>query len=217
MGGRGSYSATYASNVLGFKNNDTLKEAIGEKGEPLSPHEAMSGANPFFDKHYEEFSGNCQRCVVAYELRRRGYDVTAQATFDNDKLPFRVDKFNSDGSQNAYWMGAFQNAKPIAVGTRNYVTRKEGIEKTISNIEKKMRKFGDGSRAIIQFKTSKSGHVFSVENVKGVITYMDPQVGKYVIINKMLEDASISRTQVIRTDNLRISERAKDCVTTRKR
>ena len=122
-----------------------------------------------------------------------------------------------DGSQNSYWMGAFKNAKPIVVGTVNYQTRKEGIDKTISNIEKQMKNFGEGSRAIIQFKTSKTGHVFSVENVKGVITYMDPQVGKYVVINKMLEDAAIPRTQIIRTDNLRISERAKDCVTTRKR
>ena len=47
---------------------------------------AMLDTNPNYNGDYKEFSENCQRVVVAYEARRRGYDVQAQPTFKGDEL-----------------------------------------------------------------------------------------------------------------------------------
>lgn len=217
MGGRGqrrynpgrvgTSSGPKWSNGIGTKVDGTLKEAIGEKGSPIPPTSAASGANPNFDRSftYAEYTMNCQRCVVAYELRRRGYDVRAQPTYRGDTLPY------STKGGNARWMGAFRGAKSIDVGAdRNSTVRK--------NIESEMKGFGPGSRGIIlvRFQGTTSGHVFNVENVGGKIRYYDAQMGESVKINDHLSGTSPAHTRLVRTDNLRMSDRAKNFVTTRK-
>ena len=64
----------------------TLKDALGTRGNPKSMASAMLDSNPNYNGDYKEFSQNCQRVVVAYEARRRGYDVEAQPTFKGDNL-----------------------------------------------------------------------------------------------------------------------------------
>lgn len=49
---------------------------LGGQGTPLSITDALKGANPRFAKG-TQYAVNCQRCVQAYELRRRGYNVEA--------------------------------------------------------------------------------------------------------------------------------------------
>lgn len=52
-----------------------INDVIGAQGEPMEPEEAIQ-ANPRYDEG-GGYKNNCQRCVPAYELRRRGYDVEA--------------------------------------------------------------------------------------------------------------------------------------------
>jgi SPP1 gp7 family putative phage head morphogenesis protein len=52
-----------------------INDVIGTQGEPMEPEEAIK-ANPRYDEG-GGYKSNCQRCVPAYELRRRGYDVEA--------------------------------------------------------------------------------------------------------------------------------------------
>ena len=167
------------SNGLGFKNYDTLKDAIGNKGRPMGMANAVLNANPHFDPNmtYKEFTENCQRCVVAYELRRRGYDVTAQPTHQGDKLPYGFTR--RDGIRQGFWMGAFQN------------------------------------RAILQisWKGTHSGHVINIEYRHGRILMFDPQIGKRYNPQEFFREVKSGTSQVVRTDNLRISERAKKSVT----
>lgn len=47
-----------------------LKKSIGKKGKPYSIDNALKNVNPNHSYEYSEFSENCQRCVIAYELRR---------------------------------------------------------------------------------------------------------------------------------------------------
>ena len=54
-----------------------LAEALGKSGKPMSIDRAdQSNANPLFAQR-EDCRNNCQSCVPAYEMRRRGYDVEA--------------------------------------------------------------------------------------------------------------------------------------------
>jgi len=46
------------------------------KSEAFSIDEAARGANPYCG--HESHNNNCQCCVWAYEMRRRGFDVIAK-------------------------------------------------------------------------------------------------------------------------------------------
>lgn len=176
-----------------------LREAIGEKGQAYSIDEAIKKANPYYSALYSEYSANCQRAVVAYELLRRGYSVQALPTYKNDILPSYA-----GGNGNGHWQQAFKGAKRLSVGESNPKTAQ-------ANLEREMKKWGNGSRAIVSIP----GHVFNAENVHGKIRYIDAQTAtKYSSKNVFSRLGSSAKSvAIIRTDNLRISDRARESVT----
>ena len=161
MGGRSKVSLTRQSGKyagsLGGKVPESLKEAIGSKGAPNSIAESVVKTNPHYNASYREFSENCQRCMVAYELNRRGYNVTALPTFKGDNLP-KIAHYNQrSGTFEGHWKGAFRNAKTVNVEAKT----KAGA---IANIESAMKSYGSGSRVVVQiFYKGGGGHVFNVE------------------------------------------------------
>ena len=218
MGGRGSGSHIVPKGEGGrgyekdstalLVQNRTLKEAIGEKRTPNSIPEAIKNVNPNYSENYREFQINCQRCVVAYELNRRGYNVEA--------LPNPGDKWaqvafrGKNGTIEARWKGAFQNAKTTNVAA-------DRTDKVRANIENAMKDFGPGSRGVVQvFWKGGGGHVYNVENVGGRIEYIDAQ-GPGRQASSFLSRAIPTKVMLIRTDNLKISNRAKEFVQTSKR
>lgn len=130
------------------------------KGSPMSIADALSGANPNYSPN-TQYGVNCQRCVQAYELRRRGYDVTAKPKpKSGNTISWGSECFIPQGSdQNqayqAYTM--WQSSKDIA----NIVSSAP-----------------DGARFSI-YTAWKSGdaHVFVAEKEAGVVRYLDPQCG----------------------------------------
>jgi len=65
------------------KATDFVEQSTGVKKDvPLEIEAAVKGANPKFQRG-TPYSANCQRCVQAYEFRRRGYDVVAKPAANN--------------------------------------------------------------------------------------------------------------------------------------
>lgn len=176
----------------------TIEGQIGQKGKPISPADAMERVNP--DRRaldamdYEDYTSNCQRCVVAYELNRRGYNVEAEATFPNDPYP-------SDG----HWMTAFQGAKSVNVGasTNNKVN---------SNIKGQMSNWGEGSRAIVRVENGRGGHVFNVEYRGGKLNYYDPQTNTRYDPARVFNHVTKQKVAIVRTDNLKLGDNVRDMV-----
>ena len=57
---------------------DIVEQAVGAKRDvPIEVKKAAKGANPNYAPG-TAYATNCQRCVVVYEFRRRGYDVVAK-------------------------------------------------------------------------------------------------------------------------------------------
>lgn len=197
-------------NGLGFQNHDTLKEALGTKGQEKSMGDAMIGSNPNYSGDYREYSENCQRVVVAYEARRRGYDVQAQATYPGDELNRIAYIDQKNGIARGKWMGAFQGAKPVNVSA--------GSEKGVmDNIDSKMKNWGEGSRGVVQiFYKGGGGHVFNVERKNGKTHYIEAQTGRVKDFGKTLDHVKTGAVALVRTDNLKLSDRAKNFVTSRK-
>ncbi len=101
---------------------------------------------------------NCVNCVVALELRRRGIDATANALTESEFM--------------------FHGARPPGVIPklfgREFIPASRGAE-----IEEAFQRFGPGSRGIVSIRWNKaSAHVFSVENVNGHVTWVEPQTGE---------------------------------------
>ncbi|MBR4656550.1 MAG: hypothetical protein IKO68_08305 [Oscillospiraceae bacterium] len=218
MGGRGSSSSIGPrpgaggpppawTQTVGIKVADNLKDAIGKKGPEKTVGDAMIASNPYYSPDYREYSENCQRVVVAYEARRRGYDVTALPTFNGDTLSGIAYNDTKNGIRRGRWMGAFQGAEPVNVSS----STERGV---LNNIDKQMANYGEGSRGVVQiFYKGGGGHVFNVERKNGKTTYIEAQVGKVKNFGDTLKNVKTGEVALVRTDNLKLSDRARNFVT----
>ena len=140
-----------------FNRKYILEIAMGvEQGQPMSPEEAANGANPHL-RLGREFQVICQRCVQVYELRRRGYDVTAMPK-------------PSTGNTIDWGYECF-------VDFNGHVPRYT-CDKTAARVMSELRAAPDDARygIYVKWKGHNSGaHVFIAEKIGGIISYIDPQ------------------------------------------
>lgn len=197
-----------AKRLNNTNKNDIINTELPylNKKKHLTKHEIQdcyNTTNPNYNLG-TEYKVNCQRCVSAYEARRRGIDVTAKAAIMDrtDTLPYMM---NPRG-----WANVYEN------GLKSLETVKGITGKKIKdNICSMMREYGDGARAIIrvQWQGRNSGHVFIAEQVNGVTQFIDPQsstrdVSSY--FNKgMIKPSS---TRLLRIDNKRFTDLIEECV-----
>ena len=171
--------------------------------------EDMEAVNPIYhtnDKsHYDE---NCGACTIAYDLRRRGYDVAAV-----DEDTYR----KSGGTLNDL-VDCYDNAKLIDM---SYIARKYNIseksstghptKELVSCMEKEMLSEGDGARGnFLTVWSLGGGHSISWEVENGEIVYRDCQTNEKVELDKWL--GMSDEFYYFRTDNLTPNERIEDYV-----
>lgn len=138
--------------------------------------------NNFFDKSKEarQYRENCANCVIAYEMRKRGYCVTAGAYIN------KLKRNPENGWKEAVLYTAGENAN--------------------SNMEEFLKKNGNQSR--IQIKAlwngrGNEGHTFVAEMINGKIVFLDPQSG--VKYNDNILDY-MNSIEYWRIDDLEISD-----------
>ena len=145
-----------------------IEEKRSENGMkvPSEIQDCLKASDPLFSTHKASYMEKCQRCVMAYELRRRGYSVVAQPYIPGgaDMLPYMNRRYG--------WPAVFE--KQIITDC-SAVTQTQAKE----NIKRQMCAYGDGSRAIVKVNwlSRANGHLFMVENFKGRIYFIDPQTG----------------------------------------
>lgn len=134
---------------------------------------------------------NCQRCVPAYEMRRRGYDVTAKPAILDGR-----DSMQDD------WSNVFENA--------NWEQYKTGSG--LEAVEERMKQFGDGARAEIQvvWENGTDAHVFVAEQRAGRTVFIDPQTGE-ADVREYFAYAKPGETRLCRMDNLNFTELIEEC------
>ncbi len=149
----------------------------------------LEGTNPNYDLG-DEWKTNCQRCVPTFEMRSRGYDVTAQPIEDPyfDLLaiiPFSV------------WENP--EIKLCSEG--------DGRER----IEEQMKEWGDGARAqIVVMWEYGGGHTFVAIQENGATSYVDPQNGSSDV-SDYFDYVKKGETQFCRIDNLQPSDLMLQC------
>ena len=170
------------------------RELLSGKGKPESIEEALERVNLTKDGKQRQ-NRNCQRCVIAYELRRRGYKVEAE---DFDGWGF--------GTSSRKWRTAFAGMSFENIGAK---TRKQTLEK----MGEKMKSFGEGARAIVSVDwNERKGHVFNAEWKNGSLILTDAQTGKYVDWSRYNTMAKPTSIEIARVDKLEPTQDIVDIV-----
>lgn len=148
-----------------------------------SREQDAAAVNPHFSTGEWQYINNCQRCVVAYEARRRGWDVEAKGCPSSD-----------DSILNGGWLSVFKDAK---------IT----LARSIDEIERYMGMvFGECSRALVQVYWNAGGsHLFFVERINGKTVFTDPQ-DPNADISDYFSLANMRYTSIYRVDNLEIDD-----------
>ena len=129
-----------------------------ENEHDKSVERLLEKTNPKFDANNYYYSFNCQRCVPAYEMRCRGFDVEAKP----------VEREKDYLSYHPYAVWENPEVQRVSSGTGE------------SEIRSQMAQWGDGARCQVCVtwdpKTGiGGGHTFIAEQVDGETHFYDPQ------------------------------------------
>lgn len=182
-----------------------FKEIKGEH----SASSDLAKVNPNFKTKKDKdgrYSYNCQRCVPAYEARRRGLDVVAK--------PVKMNKWGKISAYDPF--ARAESYKKVFPGA----TWKRGGDKPEKEITSFLLAINGDARAEVsvtwdQGLCGKSGrHVFVAEKTGNAIKFVDPQSGD--------EDVSwyfgiikAEETEFARVDDAEFGDLIDECLTTR--
>lgn len=182
------------SNPVESGHDDNTRTEI-----PAEILDCLKASNPLFSTHKALYTENCQRCVMAYELRRRGYSVVARPYLPDgaDLLPYMNRRYG--------WPAVFE--KQIMTDC-SAVSQEQAKE----NIERQMRVYGNGSRAIVKvdWLNRARGHLFMTENLEGAIYFVDPQTGS-ADVAWYFQYADPRHVVILRTDCVKFTKLVRLC------
>ena len=206
-------------------------EINGVKPGDAMTHENANGnkANPLYSRTrekifvngeyvYSSYSSNCTLCCLAYEMRRRGFDVSAKPMFENK----RIDKGNfKKGDERSMIMKnwTYPYGDPVTGKVRSEtpvpaINAKQAYEWMSAN-------FVDGGRYILRVSwksVSSYGHVMIAMKENGQVRLYDPQTGEnYSTKDECLKLMArfkypnfkkpvFNRISVLRCDNIDVDE-----------
>ena len=169
------------------------------KEPPKEIQECLKDLNPYYATHTIAYTENCQRCVVAYEVRRRGYFALAKPYLGGktDLLPFMDAQHG--------WPAVFWGQTAANCGG---LTQKQAQE----NVGHQMHLFGNHSRAIVKFNWLHrvKGHLFMAENIDDAIYFAGPQTGDDDV-SRYFQHIDPNRVVIMRTDCARLTGLARQC------
>lgn len=189
-------------------NQSKIEQKIGiKRGEDMTFEEANELRGNIGYGEGREFSVNCQSCVVANELRRRGYDVTALPKLKKEgNIPYEL-----SGKTNWAWIDpeTMQTPEKKQAGGQ-YVSGLDIKSKTLTQLNKELNELAkEAGRYHIDFmwKDGKGGHIITVDRLEnGSIRIYDPQIGRLGDWKVISKDISLKYgVNVLRVDNLLVN------------
>ena len=162
---------------------------LKQKTGVMTPNEDMAACNPKYSKG-GVYKNNCISCALAYDLRRRGYDVESMA----------IDTTSATNGSLPVQLGFYKGEK---LETFEVPNDREVAMKQFSN---RILKYGDGSRGILRVRWKNGdGHAAIWEVDGDSVVIRDPQ-------NNTIVDLSdyVSRAKTFyyfRIDNLDLTNK----------
>lgn len=154
-----------------------------------------------------EYGINCQSCVVANELRRRGYNVTAMPNLKKaGNIPYELSR-----KTEMAWIDPVTMKTPLKKRAGGqYVDVYKLKTKTLKQVNLELEEITkEIGRYHINFvwKGCKSGHIITIEKLSdGKMMLYDPQTGKMENWKDLSKNISLKYgVSVLRVDNLLVN------------
>lgn len=149
-------TSLYPDTLAGIKRGKEMsfKEADGNKCNPMN---GKSG----------EYDLNCTACVVAFEARRRGYNISAKGY---DKNTFEILENNPEKA----WIDPKTNKYPKPLKDENALTARKAKQWLQEVVE-------EGKRYTIEhevYSKDRERHILTVYKERGKLKLYDPQTGE---------------------------------------
>ena len=150
----------------------------------LDNDENLKLVNPHYGE--EGFVQNCANCSLAFEARKRGFDVEALPT----QRPMFIDDYE----------------KMFVDSGFSYILNPMSEKETFELIEETIKSWGEGARGtiFIVWKNVSVGHFFSCEVKNNSVIYCDAQ-RSIMNAKEYFKKSDIMHTAFMRTDNLEFS------------
>ena len=170
------------------------KTGLKLKQQEMTREEDLKRVNPGYKNFQPNTKSNCMLCTTTYDIRRRGYDVTAQKAAVG---------YGDDDIKKWY-----KNAKVKQV-------QSTGPASLIRNTKQELVAQGEGARGnlMVQWSGANSGHSMAYEIHDGKVVIYDAQSNE--VIKNPDKILSMSRAaSYVRLDNLQPNwkEIKKECV-----
>lgn len=167
-----------------------------------SEEQDMAAVNEKYNKGSYHYMLNCMFCTTAYELRRRGYDVEADAIRIKEVNTYSIEDLSS-------W---FENPKPTIIHTSAINDEKKKLPND-AIVKQILKTSPPGSRGnLCVFWKAGGGHsmVYEVSS-SGNLVIRDTQANKTVQLYSLVEQTQ-PQFVVTRTDNLKLKEGVLDVI-----
>ena len=175
-------------------HSEEMMPELNRKQVAMTLDADMAACNPKYSKG-GVYKNNCISCALAYDLRRRGYDVEA-APIDttsaiNGSLPLQL----------GFYKG--EKLETFDVPSDNNVAMKQFSDRIL--------KYGDGSRGLLRIRWKNGdGHAAIWEVSGDTVVIRDPQ--NNTIVN-LLDYVRRAKTfYYFRTDNLELTNKVTEFV-----
>ena len=179
-------------------HSEEMMPELNQKQVAMTLDADMTACNPKYSKG-GVYKNNCISCALAYDLRRRGYDVEAvpidTTSAINGSLPVQL----------GFYKG--EKLETFDVPSDNNVAMKQFSDRIL--------KYGDGSRGLLRIRWKNGdGHAAIWEVSGDTVVIRDPQ--NNTIVN-LLDYVRRAKTfYYFRTDNLELTKKAGRLVKNRK-
>jgi hypothetical protein len=156
----------------------------------------LAAVNPDFPQ--PGHTRNCGNCAIAYELRRKGYDVEAK---------------DGDDSYIGDFVGMFDGAK---IQRSTTLSKTDDAHEMARKIEQDILSWGEGARGVIRgnWLSNDWGHYFSAEVRSGKVMFVDGQIGEDNV--RYLEHMKPRNIDYVRLDNTMPTDNVKKAVKNRR-
>lgn len=172
------------------------KTGLKVKSKDLTWKQDLKRVNPDYYTNKEEVTHNCMLCTSTYDLRRRGYDVTAART----ESGFTTDQIKK-------W---YPKAKIEKVTGRDEFGRYSAQRQT-DKVIAALGKQGEGARGniMVMWKGTGGGHSMAYEVRNGKVQIIDAQTGKVYdkpekVLNYCLDGITYARLDNVAFDKKQI-------------
>ena len=163
---------------------------LKRKTTETNQNEDMAVCNPKYSKG-GVYKNNCISCALAYDMRRRGYDVEAMpidtTSAINGSLPVQLGFYKGEK------LDTFEVPKDLYAATKQFSNQ--------------ILKYGDGSRGMLRIRWKNGdGHAAVWEVDDGSVVIRDPQNNTIVDLSDYMSRAKTF--YYFRTDNLELTNKA---------